>query len=120
MECKVVIKRGNAVVVSYRDSSGTVRTRLMSGTITDTKVGQVIDISEEQLSTGTDYGLDWDIVMPGGFCISPKELHNALADRGVYTIEDTQKRSNLVADAVNVLVKRMQVKIHKEVNKIGG
>ena len=120
MECKVVIIRGNAVVVSYRDSSGTVRTRLMSGTITDAKVGQVIDISDEQLSTGTDYGLDWDIIMPGGFCISANELHNALADRGIYTIEDMQARSNLVVDAVNVLVKRMQVKIYKEVNKIGG
>ena len=119
MEAKVVLIKGNAVVVSYRDA-GAVRTRLISGTITDAKVGQVLDISDQELSTGTDYGLDWDVLMPGGFNISSREVQNALADRGVYTITDVQKNPKLVSDAVNVLVRRMHVKIYDQIKNIGG
>lgn len=120
MEAKVVLVKGNAVVVSYRDGSGTVRTRLISGTITDAKVGQVLDVSEDSMSAGTDYGIDWGVLMPGGFSISSQEVQNALADRGVYTIADIQKNPKLVSDAVNVLVRRMHAKIYTQIKSIGG
>jgi hypothetical protein len=119
MNCKVVLVKGNAVVVSYREA-GAVRTRLLSGTVTDTKVGQVLDISDDTLSTGTDYGIDWDVLMPGGFSISSRGLQNAMADRGVYTTSDIQKNPKLVREAVAAITNRLFVKIYKEVKNIGG
>lgn len=121
MEVKVVLKKGNAVVVSYEDPSGTVRTVILNSTITDNvRVGQVLDVSEDVISTGTEYGIDWDVLMPGGFTVSSRDVQNALANRGVYTMQDIRENPGLVRDAINVLVRRLQVKISKSVKNIGG
>jgi len=85
------------------------------------KIKEEFDISQDTISAGTEFSVDWDVVIPGGFHISASKIHTALINRGIYTFDDYRNNQRIVNDALNVFVGELRVQLSNKVkDMIGG
>ena len=84
-------------------------------------VGTVADIEEEVILTGTEYGLDWDIIMPEGLSVNSQKLQESLYSYGILTYEDLKANPNSVVAAISKLAKSMAIELIRSADKaLGG
>jgi len=109
MKAKVISISGNSVVVILGGKSLIIsKTAAMQA-----KIGSEIDISEKDILTGTEYGLDWDIVLPDGICVNSQEVQKALYAYGLFTLEDLKSHPNQVVAAVSSMLKVTAIELIK-------
>ena len=119
MKCKIIKQSGNAAVVSQRDSE----TGMMVATIISVsdlpvawKVGQEVEISKDVMDTGTEYGIDWRILLDPDTVL--QKLMNALRDRGIWTEQDIRSNSRLVIEAIVSMAGVLYTDMIKELDKL--
>jgi hypothetical protein len=117
MQAKVLLISGNSVVVTIGGKSLIIsKTSAMQA-----KIGSVVDVSEEDILTGTEYGLDWDIILPDGICVNSQIIQNALYAYGLFTLEDLKRNPNQVVAAVSSMLKLTTIELIKSAeNALGG
>ena len=117
LQVKVISLSGKSAVVRF-DS----RTYVISRNyVTDSRLGDNIDIDPEAIATGTEHGIDWSLIYPDGITISSEELQSALYAQGIFTLEDIERNPNGVVNAVGSFIRKISAELYKTVhNMIGG
>lgn len=106
MKAKLKELSGQAAVVTYRDNvTGMTEAKVIS--IRDLpqglRRGQEFDIPEYALESGTEYGIDWGIVL-GQFDVV-SVLTSSMRDHGIWMPEDLQRKPQQVIAAINATSK---------------
>jgi hypothetical protein len=117
---KYVKRIGNVAIVVLNSEIPKRALMVNAAVVSDVKKGQEFQISQKIVSTGTEYSLDWDLIIPDGLQISSQELQNALIDRGIFTIEDYWNNQNIVNDAITVLVGKLRIEMAQHVKFMFG
>ena len=121
MQAKLVQKKLNIAVVVVTDESGYKRAYLIPASIVNSvKTNQEFNISTDVISAGTEYSIDWDIIIPRGFKVSSRDIQNALVDRGIYSLEDYRNNQKVVNEAINVFVGNLRIQLAQKVDKMLG
>lgn len=99
--CKIINTSGNAVVVSYwDDEAGMMVASIIS--VNDLPVagekGQEVQISKDVLDSGTEYGIDWRLLLDPDKVLV--KLMQALRNRGIWTEKDIRTNSSKVIEAI--------------------
>ena len=84
------------------------------------KVGDKVEIPDKAVSTGTEYGIDWSLIVPEGIVISPEEIQSALASHSIFTLEDMKHNPNVFVAALNSLTRKKSAELFKAVQKVIG
>lgn len=108
MHVKLLKREGNVVVVAYRDSDGHLQGVIVPAkVITPTlRVGEGTDIPDEAITHGTEYGLDWTIVLPWPSDMA-KHFQSSMRDHGVWTYEDFNTMPDQAFAATLAISKRL-------------
>ena len=102
MFVKVLKVSGNSLVVQ----AGGIATIISKPEdIKKPRIGEQIEISETDYLTGTEYGLDWDIIFPEGLIISSQDLQRSLYAHGLFTLEDLKRNPNVLASAISHVIR---------------
>jgi hypothetical protein len=115
-EVKVLSVLGAAAAVRYEDKTLIISKHY----IKDTKSGGKVDVPLSAISTSTEYGIDWSIIIPEGITISAQDIQSALYARGIFTIEDIEKNPNGFANAVSSVVHKAAANLFRKVHEVVG
>lgn len=88
-QCNILFNRGHAAVVTFVDEYGNYRAKIVSRTATGDK--GTIELSQDILDGGADYGFDFDLIMDAR-TITSLEVQNAMRAHGIWTLKDLKKR----------------------------
>lgn len=116
VKVKVISLVGKIASVRYGDKTFVISRSYVEGA----KVGQSLQVPIEAISTGTEHGIDWKVIIPDGIVISPEDVQNALYAQGIFTLEDIDKNPNGVASAVGSVVRKTAAELFKTVHKVIG
>lgn len=121
MRAKLVQRKQNIAVVVVTDESGFKRAYLVPArTVNSVEKNQEFNISQDAISTGTEFSIDWDIIIPRGFRITSRDIQNALVDRGIYSLEDYRNNQKAVNEAINVFVGKLRMQLAQKVKEVLG
>jgi len=121
MRAKLIRDHGNTAVVLVLEQHELPRAYVIDiKYVKGMRSGEEFDISDEAIDAGTEYSVDWDIVVPEGFHIPSSKIHAALISRGIYTFEDYRNNQREVQDALNVLIGEFRMFLSNKVKEIGG
>lgn len=120
VQVRVLRKKGNSAVVTYRDKDDKRRAVLLPGSFIGEIPGKDTEVEEEVLERGADYGLDWDVIFPDGIFVESSELGNMLFDRGVYTVEDLRDNPQAFQDAIQQLTRKLSKQVQRTVKEVLG
>ncbi|MFA5036566.1 MAG: hypothetical protein WC479_05265 [Candidatus Izemoplasmatales bacterium] len=115
-EVKIISITGKAAVVRIGDKTYIIARSYIG----NTKVGHKVLIPIEAISTGTEHGIDWSVIIPDGITITPEEIQSALYSQGIFTIEDVEHNPNGVVNAVGSLIRKTSANLYKKVHEIIG
>ena len=120
MQCRVLIKRNHAVVVSFVDA-GKLKGRIIPEIeMRGKKAGEQVEIEYAALERGIEYGLDFEL-LTGDITISAANITQALRSHGIWTQEDLQSKAQEATAAIASLVGLVHGRIVKDVrNALGG
>ena len=121
MRAKLVQRKQNIAVVVVTDKSNYKRAYLIPASIVNSvKKDQEFNISQDVISTGTEFSIDWDIIIPRGFRITSRDIQNAFVDRGIYSLEDYRNNPKAANEAINVFVGKLRMQLAQKVNEMLG
>jgi hypothetical protein len=116
VEVKILSLVGKAATVRVAD-----KTYIIAKSYVDNaRVGSKTLIPVEAISTGTEHGIDWSVIIPEGITITPEEIQSALYSQGIFTIEDVEHNPNGIVSAVGSLVRKTSANLYKKVHEIIG
>lgn len=118
MKAKLVRIYGNIAIVVLTEDYKSVAYAVDKRHVSGLRVNEEFNISQDAVDAGTEYSIDWDIVIPEGFHISADKIHESLFARGIYTFDDYRNNQKEVHDALNVLIGEFQTQLSKLVNEI--
>jgi len=96
--------QGQAAIVSFWDKDGMLQARIISrDDVTGLHLNETTVISKHIVDTGTDYGIDMEILLGEGYVIGPVDLEQAMRKRGLWTYEDINSNPQAVMAAINSL-----------------
>ena len=122
MQCKVMFKRNQVAVVSYRDEVGRYQGRVIpQQEIHGTRSGEMVEIERVVLDRGIEYGLDFNVVLGGAITLYPNDIQNAFRAHGIWTEVDLILRPQEATAACASLVHLVYGQIVKAVqDALGG
>ena len=115
-EVKVISLVGKVAAIRFGDKTFIISRHYVK----DTKVGQLVLIPAAAISTGTEYGIDWKLIIPEGIVITSEEVQSALYGQGIFTIEDMERNPNGVASAIGAITRKTSANLYKTVHDIIG
>ena len=115
-DVKLLSASGQVAVIRHGDKTLLISKSYVEGI----RVGQTVTVPATAISTGTDYGLDWYVILPKGITLSPEEIQDALYSHSIFTLEDIKRNPNGVVSAVNSLVKKISIDLYKTAHNVVG
>ena len=101
---KYIRNFNGAPVVSYFDEQGMRQGLIISKeAVTGHRIGDMFEVSHEEIESGTYYGIDLGTLTQGEFIIPASSVQNIMRSHGIWTEEDYQtKRQDVHAAAVKL------------------
>ncbi len=94
--------RGHAAIVTYRDKEGMLQGRIISrDDVLGVRVRETKSVPDRVIDTGTEYGIDLEIILGEKYVITPDDLAQELRRHGVWTYDDMNKKPGEVVAAIN-------------------
>lgn len=84
------------------------------------RVNEEFEISEDVIDSGTEYSVDWEVVIPEGLYIPAFRIHELLINRGILTFDDYRNKQREVQDTLNIFIGELRVQLSNKVKEIGG
>ena len=116
MEVKLISLAGKVAGVRIGEKSYLIDRKYVQGS----RIGDKIDIPAAALSTSTEYGIDWSLIIPDGITISPAEIQTVLSSRGIFILEDVKHNANGFADALASLMRKKSAELYRTVQEVIG
>lgn len=88
----------SSAVVKYTDKHGLLQAVVIN-VPPETRVGNVLEISDEGVRSGVEYGTDMSVVMKD-IVITPNQIQEALRGHNLWTIDDIANNPSVVVRAV--------------------
>ena len=108
IEVKLLSVQGQAAIVTFRDGEGIFQGRIISiNEVADIRTGETKLVSDKILSTGTEYGIDWETLLGEDYVLTPADIGQELRRHGLWTYEDLNSNPNVVTAALNSLAYRV-------------
>lgn len=123
MKARILKFEGHVALLDYVDKNSVRHAVVVdiSAVPHDAKPGGEIDVSKKVLESGTDYGIDWDIIFPKGIAVRTELLTEALYARGVFSLEDLKQNPQAFHDAMAQVTRSLSKKVLQTVeNVLGG
>lgn len=98
MRCIVKHKEGRAVAVSFRDGSGWQGRVILDPRVLRLPIGASVEIDEETLRGGTEYGLDFSLIV-SDIVITGAQITESLRAHDVWTEDDLVNKTREVQAA---------------------
>ena len=102
IEVKLLKKSGQAAVVSFWDNeTGMMQAHIisMNDLPNDLRVGQTANVSDDALLTGTEYGMEWELLLSQSESLMV--LTASLRNHGIWTLEDLNNNPRQCIAAIN-------------------
>lgn len=107
--------RGQAAIVTYRDEEGMLQGRIISrDDVSGVRVRETKSVHDRVINTGTEYGIDLEIILGEKYVITPGDLAQELRRHGVWTYDDLNKKPSEVVAAINSLSKKIYAVLLRE------
>lgn len=121
MRAKLLKKFGNSALILLTIPNELQRVYIVDSIVVEgMRVEEEFEISENAVIAGTEYSIDWEIIIPKGFHIPAAKIHQALISRGIYTPADFRNNQKVVNDAITVLVGEFRIQLYKLVEEMLG
>lgn len=113
MNVKIQQLKGKAAVVAYYDEAGMPQAVVISASElpADARQGQMAHVSQDAISTGTEYGVDWGVMVPD--LLNAAKLQKVLRDHGVWTIEDFLRHPGTVREVLMMMATQAHTDMQK-------
>lgn len=90
-----------APVVSYFDEQGMRQGLIISKeAVSGHRIGDMFEVSFEEIESGTHYGIDLETLTQGDFIIPASSVQDIMRSHGIWTQEDYQTKRQEVHSAV--------------------
>lgn len=110
---------GRAAIVTYRDDEGDFQARIISvDDVAGLRLGETTKIPRKLLLTGTEYGIDWDILLGEEFVITPESIGQEFRRHGLWTYDDMNYNPNQVRAALNAVAGKIHAHLLREARKL--
>lgn len=90
---KVIQLAGNSAAVEW-DNNGKLQAVIIQSRHVSAVVQGIAYVPIEVLLSGTQYGLEWSVVLSDKYPIKPADLQGALRSAGIWTVDDLIARPN--------------------------
>ena len=115
IQIKLLKVRGKAAVVTLRDKDGMLQGRVISrDNVLGLRIGETKGISQNVVDTGTEYGIDVEVLLGEEYVITPQDLEQELRRHGIWTYDDLNSNSQEVVAAINTLTKKLYAALLRE------
>jgi hypothetical protein len=103
---------GQAAIVSFWDKDGMLQARIISrDDVTGLRLNETTAIPAHIVDTGTDYGIEMELLLGQEYVIRPLDLEQEFRKRGLWTYKDINSNPQLVMAAINSLSGRIHVEV---------
>lgn len=111
IEAKLMTIEGKAAIVKYRDKNGMTQARIIStDDVTGLRIGETKEFPNKIIGSGTEYGIDWEVLLGEECVIMPIDIEQEFRKRGLWTYDDMNKNPIQVKAALNA----MSAKVHAQ------
>lgn len=115
MKAKILLRHHNAVVISYGDGTEQEAVIVSSKDVpADARVGDVVELPKRAISNGTEYGIDWAVLLGGDLDVV-HTLQQALRRHNIWTLQDYQDDPQGVRDAIGTVVNGIHNRLQRAV-----
>jgi hypothetical protein len=112
IEAKLLKVEGKAAVVKYRDYEGMIQARIISyDDVRGLRINETKIFPNKIINSGTEYGIDWEVLFGEECAITPKDIEQEFRRRGLWTYDDINRNPNHVIASLTAL----SAKVHKRV-----
>lgn len=117
MIVKLLKQSGQSAVVSFWDNeTGMIEAKIISlkELPIGLRIGQEADISKDVVTTGTDYGIEWGLLLGE----TVPFLTDSMRNHGIWTEEDLRKKPSQVIAAVTGSSARIYAELLRLVDRL--
>lgn len=115
MEAKVLLKDKNAIVISFHDGTEQQACIVSSSDVpADVRTGDIIDVADRAISNGTEYGIDWYVLLGGSIDVT-YALQQELRRHNIWTLQDYQDNPQQVRGAIGTVVNGIHNRLQRAV-----
>jgi hypothetical protein len=119
IEVSLIKVEGRAAIVAYRDDEGDFQARIISvDEVAGLRLGETKKVSRKMLVTGTEYGIDWDVLLGDEFAITPSEIGQSFRKFGLWTYDDMNRNPAQVNAALNAVSRRIHAYLLREARQL--
>jgi len=115
IQIKLLKVRGKAAVVTFRDKDGMLQGRVISrDDVLGMRIGETKGVPQSVVDTGTEYGIDVEVLLGEEYVITPRDLEQELRRHGIWTYDDMNSNSQEVVVAINTLARKVYAALLQE------
>ena len=108
IQIKLLKVREKAAVITFRDKDGMLQGRVISrDDVLGLRIGETKALSDKVVNSGTEYGLDLEVLLGEGYVITPRDLEQELRRHNIWTYDDMNSNSQVVFTAINTLIRKV-------------
>ena len=115
IQIKLLKVRGKAAVVTFRDKEGMLQGRVISkDDVLGLHIGETKAVPNTVVTSGTEYGLDLEVLFGEDYVITPRDLEQELRRHNLWTYDDLNSNSQEVFTAIGTLVRKVYAELLRE------